>query len=47
LKLLGLVVVIAAIEVSLAKLRLYRIQEFLRAAFVTAVLALLVQPFHQ
>ena len=47
LKLLGLVVVIAAIEVSLAKLRLYRIQEFLGAAFVTAVLALLVQPFHQ
>ncbi len=47
LKLLVLVGLVAAIEGSLAKLRLYRIQEFLGAAFVTAVLALLVQPFHQ
>jgi formate hydrogenlyase subunit 4 len=45
-KLLVLTGTVAVIETSLAKLRLYRIPEFLGAAFVTAVLALLVQPFH-
>lgn len=46
LKLLGFIVVLAAIETSLAKLRLFRIENFLGLAFVVAVLAMLVEPFH-
>ncbi len=46
LKLVMFVVLIAAIETSLAKLRLFRIPEFLGVAFVTAVVAMIVQPFH-
>ncbi|MDA8192901.1 MAG: NADH-quinone oxidoreductase subunit H [Thermaerobacter sp.] len=45
-KLLAFVMVVAVIETSLAKLRLYRIQDFLGVAFVTAVVAMIVQPFH-
>ena len=40
LKVLGFIVVLAVIESSLAKLRLFRITEFLSAAFVTSVVAL-------
>jgi formate hydrogenlyase subunit 4 len=39
------VLVLAAIESSLAKLRLFRITEFLGAAFVTAVVAMIAQLF--
>jgi formate hydrogenlyase subunit 4 len=39
------VLVLAAIESSLAKLRLFRITEFLGAAFVTAVVAMITQLF--
>ncbi len=39
-KVLGFVVVLVVIESSLAKLRLYRITEFLGAAFVTSVVAM-------
>ncbi len=46
LKLLAFVVVLAAIETSLAKLRLFRIPDFLGLAFVTAVLAMVAAPFH-
>jgi formate hydrogenlyase subunit 4 len=46
LKLVVFVVLIAAIETSLAKLRLFRIPDFLGVAFVTAVVAMIVQPFH-
>lgn len=45
-KLLVFVIAVAIIETSLAKLRLFRIQEFLGVAFVTAVVAMIVQPFH-
>jgi formate hydrogenlyase subunit 4 len=45
-KLLIFVAVLAAIETSFAKLRLFRIQDFLGLAFVTAVLAMIVEPFH-
>lgn len=40
-KVLGFVLVLVVIESSLAKLRLYRITEFLGAAFVTSVVAML------
>ncbi len=44
---LGLfILVLAAIETSLAKLRLFRIENFLGLAFVVAVLAMVVEPFH-
>ena len=45
-KLLVFVLVLAAIETSLAKLRLFRIPDFLGLAFVTAVLAMVAAPFH-
>jgi len=45
LKVLLFLVVLAAIEASLAKLRLFRIPEFLGAAFVTVFVALIVQVF--
>lgn len=46
LKIFVLVIAIALIETSLAKLRLFRIEDYLGVAFVTAVLAMTVQPFH-
>ena len=46
LKLVAFLAVVAAIETSLAKLRLFRIENFLGLAFVVAVLAMMVQPFH-
>lgn len=46
LKLVAFVLLIAAVETSLAKLRLFRIPDFLGVAFVTAVVAMIVQPFH-
>lgn len=45
LKVLGFVLVLVAIESSLAKLRLFRIAEFLGAAFVTAVAAMITRVF--
>lgn len=45
-KLLGFAVLIAGIEMSLAKLRLFRIPEFLGAALVTAVVAMVAAIFH-
>lgn len=45
LKVLLFIVVLAAIEASLAKLRLFRIPEFLGAAFVTVFVALIVHVF--
>ena len=45
LKVLLFIVVLAVIEASLAKLRLFRIPEFLGAAFVTVFVALIVQAF--
>jgi formate hydrogenlyase subunit 4 len=45
LKVLLALVVLAAIEASLAKLRLFRIPEFLGAAFVTVFVALIVHAF--
>ncbi|MCK7495973.1 MAG: NADH-quinone oxidoreductase subunit H [Comamonadaceae bacterium] len=45
LKVFLFIVVLAAIEASLAKLRLFRIPEFLGAAFVTVFVALIVQIF--
>lgn len=45
-KLLAFVLVLAGIETSLAKLRLFRIPDFLGLAFVTAVLAMVAAPFH-
>jgi len=45
LKVLLFIVVLAVIEASLAKLRLFRIPEFLGAAFVTVFVALIVQVF--
>lgn len=44
-KMLGLIVVLVIIESSLAKLRLFRISEFLGAAFVTAVVAIIARLF--
>lgn len=46
LKITGFVVLVAVVETSLAKLRLFRIPDFLGIAFVTAVVAMIVQPFH-
>lgn len=46
IKLLVFIAVVAGIETSLAKLRLFRIENFLGLAFVVAVLAMVVQPFH-
>jgi len=43
LKMLVFLVVLVAIESSLAKLRLFRIPEFMGAAFVTSVVAVVVQ----
>ncbi len=45
LKILAFVLVLVVIESSLAKLRLFRISEFLGAAFVTAVAAMIAQLF--
>ncbi|HTP24236.1 MAG TPA: NADH-quinone oxidoreductase subunit H [Anaeromyxobacteraceae bacterium] len=45
LKILALVLVLVAIESSLAKLRLFRIAEFLGAAFITSVAAMLSSLF--
>ncbi len=44
-KMLGLIVVLVIVESSLAKLRLFRISEFLGAAFVTAVVAMIARLF--
>lgn len=46
LKVLGAVIALAAIEVSYAKLRLFRIPDFLGAAFVTAVVAMIARIFY-
>lgn len=46
IKVLLFIVVLAVIEVSLAKLRLFRIPEFLGAAFVAAFVALIARAFH-
>ena len=43
LKIFGFVLVLVYIESSLAKLRLFRITEFLGAAFVTAVVAMITR----
>lgn len=43
LKMLGFVGVLVVIESSLAKLRLFRITEFLGSAFVTSVAAVVIQ----
>ena len=43
LKILGFVLVLVAVESSLAKLRLFRIAEFLGAAFVTSVIAMITR----
>ena len=45
LKIFGFVLVLTVIESSLAKLRLFRITEFLGAAFVTAVVAMITRLF--
>ena len=45
LKVFGFVLVLVVIESSLAKLRLFRIAEFLGAAFVTSVAAMIAQVF--
>ena len=45
LKILGFVLVLVFIESSLSKLRLFRITEFLGAAFVTSVVAMIAQVF--
>lgn len=44
-KMLGLTAVLVIIESSLAKLRLFRVSEFLGAAFVTAVVAMIARLF--
>lgn len=44
-KICGLLLVLVVIESSLAKLRLFRIVEFLGAAFITAVAAMIIQVF--
>jgi formate hydrogenlyase subunit 4 len=45
LKMLGFVLVLVVIESSLSKLRLFRITEFLGAAFVTSVVAMITRLF--
>ncbi len=45
LKILALVLVLVVIESSLAKLRLFRISEFLGAAFITCVAAMITRVF--
>ena len=45
LKIFGFLLVLVVIESSLAKLRLFRIAEFLGAAFITAVAAMIMQVF--
>jgi formate hydrogenlyase subunit 4 len=45
LKVFGFLLVLVVIESSLAKLRLFRIAEFLTAAFVTSVAAMIAQVF--
>jgi formate hydrogenlyase subunit 4 len=45
LKILAFVLVLVVIESSLAKLRLFRIAEFLGAAFVTSVAAMISRLF--
>jgi formate hydrogenlyase subunit 4 len=45
LKILGFLLVLVVIESSLAKLRLFRIAEFLGAAFITSVAAMIAQVF--
>jgi formate hydrogenlyase subunit 4 len=45
LKIFGFVLVLVAIESSLAKLRLFRISEFLGSAFATCVVAMLMRLF--
>jgi formate hydrogenlyase subunit 4 len=45
LKILALVLVVVVIESSLAKLRLFRIAEFLGSAFITSVAAMLMRLF--
>ncbi|MGH8232701.1 MAG: respiratory chain complex I subunit 1 family protein [Rhodanobacteraceae bacterium] len=45
LKLLGGIVVLAVINVSFAKLRLFRVPEYLAGAFAVAVIALIVEVF--
>ncbi len=42
---LGFVVFLVVVESSLAKLRLFRISEFMSAAFVTAVIAMISSIF--
>ncbi|HUI72831.1 MAG TPA: formate hydrogenlyase subunit 4, partial [Spirochaetia bacterium] len=44
-KILGFLAVLVVVESSLAKLRLFRISEFLSAAFVIAVAAMISQLF--
>lgn len=45
LKIFGFVLVLVVIESSLAKLRLFRISEFLGAAFITSVAAMIARLF--
>jgi formate hydrogenlyase subunit 4 len=45
LKIFGFVLVLVVIESSLSKLRLFRIAEFLGAAFITSVTAMIIQVF--
>ena len=45
LKIFCFLLVLVAIESSLAKLRLFRITEFLGAAFITSVAAMIAQVF--
>ena len=45
LKILGFILVLVVIESSLAKLRLFRIAEFLGAAFITSVTAMIARVF--
>ena len=45
LKILGFVLLLVVIESSLAKLRLFRISEFLGAAFITSVAAMITRLF--
>lgn len=42
-KMLGFIVILVVIESSLSKLRLFRISEFMGAAFVTSVVAVVIQ----
>jgi formate hydrogenlyase subunit 4 len=43
LKMLAFIIVLVVIESSLSKLRLFRITEFMGAAFVTSVVAIVIQ----